>query len=481
MENRTPFEQKIRQTFPHDEMDPTFSNRLQADLRQREASLSARRAKTSWRWAYALTPLLLALVLLLAAGPNRVLAQIRAWIGYVPGGGLVTAADGIRVLAMPVSQTKDGVTVTVKDGVFTKDRSSLEVSFENLPTSAHFSHNFGEPVCEEESYLLLPDGTQLTGYNSFDAIPADVNEAVFVLPCIPMRTLGKAPENWQLSLKFIPAPDDFVVYPVSVPEPQVNLQANLEDKPGAEQPVEAPAETHDGLPVKDIIEILAVIEKPDAWVLGFGYKGPHLEDYYNNADLSLVDAAGKPVPYSYYYQDIGNLVNELYVELNRNNTEFTYTGLSEISIPKGDYAFPLTLTEVVNHVGRIDIPRDQVLFEFDAGTDPKPGDVWEINQTLDLGGYEVRVLKASVTDTIALGYCFEMDGGEQVESVDVYLPDHWSNFGSGSGSPFNPPFIFSDCVMIDPLPKGMIKVALQQEPALLLGRYLARGTWSPEE
>ncbi len=477
MEKHTPFEEEIRQTYHLEAMDSAFSNKLDSELRKRELSLTARRPKLTWQWSYALAPLLLAFALLFAVGPNHVLAQLKTWFGYAPSGGFVSDTGSIRVLAQPVSQTKDGVTVSIKNGVFTNDRSTLEVSFENVPASAHFSQNFGKPVCEEESYLLLPDGTQLTGYDSFDAIPADVNEAVFVLPCIPMRTLGKAPENWQLSLKFIPAPDDFVVYPVSIPEPQVNL----EDKPGAEEAVKAPAETQDGLPVKDIIEILAVVEKLDAWVLGFGYKTPHhLEDYRNNVDLSVVDAAGNLVPHSYDYEDVGNLVNELF-DLNKNNTEFYYSGLSAISIPKDNYTFPLTLTEVVNHIGRIDIPRDQVLFEFDAGTNPKPGDVWEINQTLDLGGYEVKVLNAFVTNKVALGYCFKMDGGEKVQQVDVYLPDHWSNFGSGSGMPFDPPFIFDDCVMIDPLPKGVIRVALQQEPSLLLGRYLARGTWSPEE
>ena len=244
-----------------------------------------------------------------------------------------------------------------------------------------------------------------------------------------MRTLGKAPEDWQLSLKFIPAPDDFVVYPVSIPEPQVNL----EDKARRGRGCQARGDPR-WAAGKDIIEILAVVEKPDAWVLGFGYKTPHLEDYRNNVDLSVVDAAGNLVPHSYDYEDVGDLVNELF-DLNKNNTEFYYSGLSAISIPKGDYTFPLTLSEVVNHIGRIDIPRDQVLFEFDAGTNPKPGDVWEINQTLDLGGYEVKVLNAFVTNKVALGYCFKMDGGEKVQQVDVYLPDHWSNFGSGSGMP----------------------------------------------
>ena len=43
--------------------------------------------------------------------------------------------------------------------------------------------------------------------NDYPAIPADVNEAVLVIPCLANTLPGKAPENWELPLRFVPAPE----------------------------------------------------------------------------------------------------------------------------------------------------------------------------------------------------------------------------------------------------------------------------------
>ena len=47
-----------------------------------------------------------------------------------------------------------------------------------------------------------------------NTVPADVNEAAYVLPCIVNTLPGKAPENWELPLHFMAAPPSLTVMPV---------------------------------------------------------------------------------------------------------------------------------------------------------------------------------------------------------------------------------------------------------------------------
>ena len=62
-------------------------------------------------------------------------AAIERWFGYVPGIGLVQQGQ-IRVLAEPVSVTRDGVTVTVDQVVINLEQTALLYSVDGIPTAA---------------------------------------------------------------------------------------------------------------------------------------------------------------------------------------------------------------------------------------------------------------------------------------------------------------------------------------------------------
>jgi hypothetical protein len=56
-----------------------------------------------------------------------------------------------------------------------------------------------------------------SGYETralFPPVPAGVAEATFVLPCLQHTLPGTVPENWELSLHFVPAPPELTVAPV---------------------------------------------------------------------------------------------------------------------------------------------------------------------------------------------------------------------------------------------------------------------------
>ncbi len=139
---------------------------------------------------------------ILLIGPQRVATAMRSLIGYLPGVGIVDRSAPIRILAEPVSLTRQGITVSVNRATLTADQTQIEVGVSGVPLSAYPK---SEAVlgCIEPSYLRLPDGTRL----EVDAIfPANVNEAVYVMPCIFNTLPGAAPTDWELPLKFIPAP-----------------------------------------------------------------------------------------------------------------------------------------------------------------------------------------------------------------------------------------------------------------------------------
>ncbi|MEA4811694.1 MAG: hypothetical protein VB108_03875 [Anaerolineaceae bacterium] len=488
MNNRTPFEDKIYQSFALKAINPSFVARLESKLQAYRPETQKSKPKPftfSLKWSYAFAPLLLLLVFVFAVGPQRVYAQIQKWMGFVPGAGLVTETTSLRILAEPVSQTRDGVTLGVLSGVLSSERTSLEVKVSDAPFSAHFSQNFGKEICHTNPYLLLPDGTKLEYNGAFPAIPANIDSAVYVLPCIDMYIRGALPEDWRIPMHFIAAPEDLHVYPVLV-HPKLNVEksqpAVSKITPTAEKAV--PSTLQNDIPIKNIFDILLVIEKPDAWEIGYGFKALHLDLVLDNNEILVKDANGKSIPINHTFPDAQAFHDELQEVTKLLNEEDGYPNpyysmYKGFSLPKGDYAFPLTFEVKVKNFSWVDVPRDQPLFEFDAGPNPKLGDTWPIHKTLDLNGHKVQVLSAEVHEWG--GYCVNFDGGSDIFNVDISLIDYQTNFGAGTSAPFEPPFTFRNCFMISPLPTGKIRVGLRQEPIYLVESFIARGTWSPSE
>ena len=149
-------------------------------------------------------------------------------LGYIPGVGIVEQGVPIRVLAEPVSVERDGITLTVTDAVLSADKTVVVYTIENVPWNA-ISHQEDVPGCYAEGQIRLPNGSLLvpqTGSGGMDesgrwetrmvysAVPPEINDAEFLLDCIRETLPGKAPENRELNLRFVPAPPDMQIMPV---------------------------------------------------------------------------------------------------------------------------------------------------------------------------------------------------------------------------------------------------------------------------
>ena len=79
-------------------------------------------------------PLLIMVVVVLALLMlSGVVYAIGKSLGYIPGVGIVEQGAPLRVLAEPVSVTRTGITITVKDAVISSDKTIIVYTVENIP------------------------------------------------------------------------------------------------------------------------------------------------------------------------------------------------------------------------------------------------------------------------------------------------------------------------------------------------------------
>jgi Tol biopolymer transport system component len=168
--------------------------------------------------------ILLALLILLSL--TGVVYAIGRSLGYIPGVGVVDLSVEPRKLAEPVSQTRDGITITVESAILSADLTVIEVKVVGIPTSAYPPESTPPGQRQECSSMVsmrLPDGAILemvirSNYaaigSAFGAsenettwtlepVPANIDTATLVMPCILGLKPGAAPENWEVPLRFV--------------------------------------------------------------------------------------------------------------------------------------------------------------------------------------------------------------------------------------------------------------------------------------
>ena len=159
------------------------------------------------------------LAALLVVGPQRVIAALARWTGYVPGLGVVELA-GARALPVPVSRAEKGVTFSIDQFVASPDETLLVVRITGIegdqavsPRTIWIEWPGGTglrlhadmsgpsyPACEPQGcpQVMQPDGFVIR--KALDALPAGVDEVTLVW--LPQ---GKVPgttalEEWRFDL-----------------------------------------------------------------------------------------------------------------------------------------------------------------------------------------------------------------------------------------------------------------------------------------
>ncbi|HZU85903.1 MAG TPA: hypothetical protein VFF78_00380, partial [Anaerolineaceae bacterium] len=395
-----------------------------------------------------------------------VVEALQRMLGYIPGSGLVDNSQPIRVLEAPVSQTRDGVTVTVNKAVLTVERTQIEFSVFGVPAEAYPN---AEDIqgCFQRPYLLLNDGTQLT---EADPIPASVDHATFIIPCIANTLPGKAPQDWRFELRFVPAPPDLTVMPVvDVVTPLAGAET-VTPTVGASGRTPLPT----GAPAEVRVAVEKLVETSDGYILIGAFRPQVAEGtWVEVTDMPrITDAAGQFVRY--------DLVTDIELPVVEDGSmgrgEFSWA----YKIKDAGVTYPLTLSfegvyisAAVNSspsTGSGD--ESAVEFEFDAGAAPQFGQEWRLEKDIQISGHTLRLIAITCSGD---GYNFVFSNQGDSHSVNVEIVGHVpAGGGGGYGSES-----FNNDMIFDQLPTGKLTVRLSN----LMVRsapYIWETQWQPE-
>jgi len=406
--NTLQLEQELEAFYASAPLSETFVNSLKLQLNSKIRMQPVMKTRTMrMRPAWIALICLFALIVLttLIIGPAKVYAEMRRLLGYIPGVGLVDSSSPIRVLAAPVELTRDGVTITVTAATLTADRTQIDYRIFGVPRSA-YPDSENVAGCFEMDYLLLPDGARLEHTNNMPPVPASVNEATLVIPCIPNTLPGSAPEDWQFPLKFVPAPPDFEVIPVIEITP---TQTPPADSSTVVDPTSQPAD--------EGVKVVQVIETEEGYILLGEFTPPERSDGFVQTTGMPVftDAGGRNVPIR-YPEDI----NSLLTGGDSWAYEFNAIGVQ----------FPITITFNGVVISQPD-PDARVEVPFDFGDTVMPGQEWEPELEFNLAGHIVKL--ARITADSRGGYSFSFLMEPDVYGVRVEIKGFTPNGGGGGG------------------------------------------------
>lgn len=408
--------------------------RVSAQLTTRKTLMQTLRARP------ALAILLAFLALLLLSGAVYAIGRS---LGYIPGVGIVDTNSLIRVLAEPVSQTRDGITLTVEQAILTTERTLIVYRVEGIPPEARPQGESDFACHPSTPTLRLPDGTGLSinggqgngwgsGYQTgmnYPPIPADVDTATFLLACLEDVAPAAAPQDWELTLRFVPAPPDLTVVPIievatPLPIPTAPTSVSLaESTPfmGLTYHLESIRRTEQGY----LLE--TSIRWEDGLYAEYGVG--------TGADLQLTDASGRTL-------SLYGLQDGSYGQVSDPHRTLIGHGMDDES-----FTPPLTLT--LPWVGANLPLENRPQFTFNPGANPQPGQEWQINQMLDVLGRPVKIISARYVTRDDLidrewmrfmpediyGFEFTLEADPAFRSIALTVQSGYSADGAGTSGP----------------------------------------------
>src|SRR5271157_172433 len=443
------FEVLLSHSLVIPEPDPGFAQTLRSRLSAQAAVPAARRSKARRMvWALVLGLVLLIALTVWIIGPQRVAAEVQKLFEYIPGFGIVEQNAPLRALEKPVSQTRDGITLTITQAFLSPAKTVVTYTLEGVPWSA-YSHNEAVPGCIPGAALRLPDGTLLPLIGGggpptqvtvdFPPIPAKVDSFTFVLPCIQDTLPGLAPENWELPLRVVPAAalTAMPVFEVSPsPQPQQNTP----------------------LPPKNPLVLLQVIDTGNSYVL--------------LGEFRQADASDASVPSGSWWSAGLEKITDASGQAVFNTVPYDPTLLLPPSEPGAEpwsyqigktFTPPLTITYRGQDIYPA-VPNATAAIDFDAGPSPQPGQEWVLNQDFVLAGHAIRLTSIqAVGNTGGLrntGYEFSFESSDpSIYDLSVAISGY-TVVGGGGGYGGTPSGQWQTELDYTVQPKGKLEVVL---------------------
>jgi len=407
-----------------------------------------------------------------------------------------------------VSDTRDGITLTVQSAFLSADQTIITYAISDLPLEMKRTQ-FGDPECLTPVYLTSPDGSKIeaSGINgglapdgSFvheihfsGSFPSNFNHATLIFPCLEGTALGKGPVDWPIALAFKLAPENIIVYPATLMPPQAKIEntvpslvdASAQPEPKTEA-VGMPAMIVDG-DRQDEMVVLSVVEKPEAYWVTWAYPFRHDDDIQINGQLYV--APFNPVLYDATGAVVSEPDHETQLELweyedslrnqlsDQDRLKYGMT-MRTFAVPKSGVVFPVYAKQSVYERS---FPEKEVSaeIEFDGTSVQTSNKPVEINQEIQLGSvkFELKAIEKNPRG----GYSFLFDGSEgKVIQCLVELVNQPTNVGGSSSLNLDDPYHFYQAVIYTQIPTSKLTVRVSQ-PAVLENLISFIGSWSPEK
>ena len=461
------FEEEVRAAMSVPDDGKVFINNLRHQVISHNAEQWASKLPSLSRpsfglrpaWIVALAILTLMIIGTLAIGPQQVYATVLKMLGYIPGVGIVDQSAPIRVLAERVSVTRSGITLTVTEAILSADKTVVVVNIKGVPLDAYPSSE-SDPGCPGAAKLRLPDGTLLDGGTigggnwsffqnrlEFGSLPASVNEATLIVDCIGGTIPGKLPENWEVSMHFVPAPPEMTVNPVIEISPSP-VQTDQAGTPDTSQPLltlEKYVELEDGYILIGAIHTIAL---PNGLTASASDQ---------NRPMKITDANGQAVTFEPAYDVQFPVITGDYFP-------WAY------KIQGKQFAWPLTLAY---REATVRLPEQEMKFVFDAGPNPQTGQEWTLNKDVDMNGYHARLISIR---RLVDGYKFILQFGPQVVGVGAWFEG--TNATGGGGGPDDQGYQELDETYASTPPEGKLTVVLSIQNVSVTGPWSV--TWQPD-
>jgi hypothetical protein len=429
------FEEKVLKAVQTPEADSGFVHQLRRRVVGHKVKRTSVRVNRKFQFkpAWALIGALLALVVLLAGTP-KVVRALQQLLGYVPGVGLVDSSTRVRVLAEPVSQTRDGVTLTIENVFVFEDRVELLYAVDGIDpmddgTFARDAVENPSAFCggvevgamanlAGDAVLRLPDGSILerdqTGaypQNAFAmqpvfsaSVPEDVMTMTLLLDCIPWARLGAVPENWEVPFKLVEVPEgEAVGLPVIEVQESAQPVSEMDESPDSEFVSDSVSED---IPAQDTLPSeleLAVLPDPqiemtlEKAVLADANVVFYFSMQMKNPDPSLVSI----MPEHVHLVDSEGQVFQLILSgpwqpfLHKTGTLFEYVSLGK----PADGPLTIVVEDAVLYFAPLYVnpPQAEVealSFSFNVEEDPQTGQRWDLDAPFEIAGYPFRVASA---------------------------------------------------------------------------------------
>lgn len=392
-----------------------------------------------------------AVVIAILASVPAVVQAVKNLLGFIPGVGVVEQGTSLRILKDAVETTIEGTKITVSQAVTDADHLRLFYQVENLPAADTATAQQSD-ICQRLPQLKLADGTLLdaqtisgnfwgSGYSrqiEFAALPADEGSAVLVLPCLEGSLASGGISNVEILMSFVEAPTDLKVYPI----------------------VELPTPTTDAKPkpavsIADHVSLTAnKYIQTDGQLILMGNLSSDSPEFglslVEIQNVHLVDSAGQNVVIS---ED--DTLPDPETDRSLQLMPFTYKT-----------AGPFAAGQASLVIDQMWIRRaSDVSFSFGPGTEPKPGQTWMLNKTLEVDGHTITITDVSITPD-GEGLMFDYQPTDGVANIALADLEHPMLGGGGGGS--NTGFTYRDG-----FPTGVIKITLTSYDELVTGPWKA--------